>query len=226
MTDFVSQLVSASKVFDAGGDRVVAVDGATVSVSPGETVGVVGPSGSGKTTLLSLMGMLQPPSSGGAFFQGSEVSGIPAAERRRLRLTKVGFVFQQLRLIQTLSVVENVELPMVIAGAPHETRRRKALSLVESVGLAGKERRRPGQLSVGEQQRVAVARALANDPALVLADEPTSQLDSSSGARIVELLVALRERVGAAVVVSTHDPRICEKLGRVYGIADGVVSPQ
>ena len=226
MTEFVSRLDSVSKVFDEGPDQVTAVNRATLSISAGKTIGIVGPSGSGKTTLLSLMGILMPPSSGEILFQENHVKDMSPAERRRLRLARIGFVFQQLKLIPTLSVAENVELPMVLNSTPAELRRRKARELVSSVGLAGKENRRPSHLSVGEQQRVAVARALVNDPVLVLADEPTSQLDSSTGIKIVDLLVGLRGKRKAAVVIATHDPKICEKLEEVYDIRDGVLAPK
>ncbi|MGD1055238.1 MAG: ABC transporter ATP-binding protein [Nitrososphaerales archaeon] len=224
MNQFASRLVSVTKTYDDGPNQITAVDKATFSVSPGETVGIVGPSGSGKTTLLNLMGSLQTPTSGDVFFQERNLKELSAVERRRLRLTKIGFVFQQLRLIPTLSVVENVELPMILSATPANQRKKKAQELVESVGLAGKENRRPSQLSVGEQQRVAVARALANSPILVLADEPTSQLDSSSGLEIVELLDALSKNLDATVVISTHDPKMCEDLGHIYRIRDGVLT--
>lgn len=224
MNQFASRLVSVTKTYDDGPNQITAVDKATFSVSPGETVGIVGPSGSGKTTLLNLMGSLQTPTSGDVFFQERNLKELSAVERRRLRLTKIGFVFQQLRLIPTLSVVENVELPMILSATPANQRKKKAQELVESVGLAGKENRRPSQLSVGEQQRVAVARALANSPILVLADEPTSQLDSSSGLEIVELLDALSRNLSATVVISTHDPKMCEDLGHIYRIRDGVLT--
>jgi putative ABC transport system ATP-binding protein len=210
--------------FDEVPNKVVAVDKATLAISQGESVGIVGPSGSGKTTLLSLLGMLKPPTSGDAFFQERNLRDIAGGERRRLRLAKVGFVFQQLRLIPVLTTVENIGLPLVLSSAPSSLRRSKVSELVMAVGMSGKEHRRPGQLSLGEQQRVAVARALVNDPLLVLADEPTNQLDSSTGLRIVELILALRRKLNAAVVISTHDTKICERLDRVYSMRDGALS--
>jgi len=166
VSEFISRLNSVSKVFDEGPDQVTAVSRATLSISAGTTVGIVGPSGSGKTTLLSLMGILMPPTTGEILFQENKVKDMSAAERRRLRLARIGFVFQQLKLIPTLSVAENVELPMVLNSTPTDLRRSKARELVSSVGLAGKENRRPSHLSVGEQQRVAVARALSMIPSL------------------------------------------------------------
>jgi putative ABC transport system ATP-binding protein len=223
LVDPICRLESATKVYESGPGRVSAVKEASISVSPGEAVGVVGPSGSGKTTLLSLIGMLQAPTSGKAYYRGRDVRVLSPGERRKLRRDEIGFVFQQFRLIPTLSVVENIRLPLALAAAPGEEQKRKSKELVELVGLSGKEDRRPGKLSVGEQQRVAVARALANDPALILADEPTSQLDSATGLEIVGLLEGLRERGNAAVVISTHDKRISEGLGRIYNIRDGVL---
>lgn len=220
----VSRLAGASKTFENGGNTVRAVDGATLAVSRGEMVGVMGPSGSGKTTLLNLIGMLETPSSGDVFFEENLVRDLPAAERRRLRLTRVGFIFQQLRLIPTLSVIENVELPMALLSRPGSYQSGRARKLIESVGLAGKEERRPDKLSVGEQQRAAVARALANNPALILADEPTSQLDSASGRQIMDLLDDLRKRMNAAVVITTHDPTISSLLARVYQMRDGILT--
>jgi len=220
----VSRLVSATVTYDDGPSKVVAVDRASLVISQGETVGIIGPSGSGKTTLLNILGTLRPPTSGDVYFQGLSLSDVRVGERRVLRLAKMGFVFQQLRLIPTLSAIENVELPMVLASAPSKLREGRASAFIDAVGLSGKEHRRPNQLSVGEQQRVAVARALVNDPKLVLADEPTSQLDSSAGTEIVELILALSRKTDAAVVISTHDPAISKGLDRVYTMRDGVLS--
>jgi putative ABC transport system ATP-binding protein len=217
--------VSATKAFGAGPERVVAVNGASISVHVGATVGIVGPSGSGKTTLLNMMGLIEVPTSGKVFFEGQDADSLSPSLRRRIRLAKIGFVFQQLRLIPTLSARENIELPMTLAATPPEKRKAKAAELVKSMGLQGKEGRRPHQLSVGEQQRVSVARALANDPVLILADEPTSQLDSKSGLAVLDLLMDFRGRNSAAVVITTHDPKICEMLGTTLSIRDGLLAP-
>lgn len=220
----IASLIGVTKSLGKGTRAVTAVKGATVSVRRGETVGILGPSGAGKTTLLELIGTLESPDSGQVLFQGQSVLGIGAAKRRELRLSKIGFVFQQLRLIPTLSAVENVELPMALRSIAGATRRKKARDLIQAVGLQGKEDRRPGALSVGEQQRVAVARAMANDPVLVLADEPTSHLDSEAGAKVVGLLTSMSTSAGAAVLISTHDPRMCEGLMRVCSMRDGVLT--
>ena len=225
MTEPLVRLESAAKVYGRGPSRVAAVREATISVHSGTTIGIVGPTGSGKTTLLNLMGALLTPTSGEAFFEEKKLTSLMPSERRKIRLARVGFVFQQLKLIETLSVEENIRLPLVLSGTRHEVQAERVAELVRSVELVGKENRRPDQLSVGEQQRVAVARALVNKPALVLADEPTSQLDSASGKRVLELLTALCRGVGAAVVISTHDQVIRDRLGKIYGMRDGVLSP-
>ena len=225
MSGAIAVLESATKVYGVGEEKVTAVNRASIAVGRGKVVGIVGPSGSGKTTLMSMLGTLQVPTSGAAYFDGRDVSSLSVAQRRALRLVRVGFVFQQLRLMQKLSVLENVKLPLVLAGRGGGVESRRASELVRAVGLQGKERRRPGELSVGEQQRVAVARALVNSPALVLADEPTSQLDSASGQKVLELLEELCANAGAAAVISTHDQKMKGRLGGVYEMRDGVLSP-
>lgn len=223
MTPPVCRLASASRVFNSGPARVTAVDRAEMAVSEEEVVGVVGPSGAGKSTLLSLLGALRLPTSGDSYFRERNLKELSSGERRILRLTKVGFVFQQFRLVPTLSVLENLKLPLALLGSPAGAQEEKAQKMVEAVRLTGKEARKPGELSAGEQQRVAVARALMNDPVLVLADEPTSQLDTPTGLAIVDLLRSLSRSLGAAVVISTHDHMIGESLQRVYSMRDGVL---
>lgn len=225
MSGPIARLDSATLVYGKGEGAVKAVDAATLSVRGGEVVGIVGPSGSGKTTLMGILGMLQLPSAGASYFEERKVASLTVPERRGLRLAKVGFVFQQLRLMQNLSVLENVRLPLVLRGGATEAEAGRAVELVAAVGLEGKEGRRPKQLSVGEQQRVAVARALVSDPSLVLADEPTSQLDSATGLEILNLLAGLGGSVGAAVVISTHDQKMRDRLGAVYEMRDGVLKP-
>jgi putative ABC transport system ATP-binding protein len=222
--NFVARLDGASKTFERSHELVKAVNKASIAISPGEMVGIVGPSASGKTTLLNLIGLLESPTSGDVFFEEQNASKLTSSDRRKLRLAKVGFVFQQLKLIPTLSVIENVELPLALNFKSQDYQKSKAKDLIASVGLAGKENIRPFKLSVGEQQRVAVARALVNDPTIVLADEPTSQLDSENGKKVIDLLSELRKRSNAAIVVSTHDPTISNNLERVYLMRDGNLS--
>ena len=222
--NIVVRLDGTSKTFERSHEVITAVNKAPISISAGEMVGIVGPSASGKTTLLNLMGLLETPTSGYVFFGEQNASKLSSPDRRKLRLAKVGFVFQQLKLIPTLSVRENVELPLALSFKSHVYQKEKAQDLISSVGLAGKESIRPSKLSVGEQQRVAVARALVNDPILVLADEPTSQLDSENGKKVIELLGQLRKKSNSAIVISTHDPVISKNLERVYRMRDGNLS--
>jgi putative ABC transport system ATP-binding protein len=224
LSELVSQLVDVTKTYQKKSERVTAVRGASLSVVPGDLVAIIGPSGAGKTTLLNLMAGLETPSGGEVFLLGKKVSKLSLAESRRMRLTKVGFVFQQFKLIPTLSAIENIELPMALASKPDGTQRRKALDLLEQVGLKGLENRKPNKLSVGQQQRIAIARALANEPQLILADEPTSQLDSSSGARVIDLLSSLRKKQETSVVISTHDPDMVPGFARIFHIRDGMFS--
>jgi putative ABC transport system ATP-binding protein len=223
MQQIVSRLVSATKTFELGPERIRAVRGVSLSISNGETLGIIGPSGAGKTTLLRLIAALETPSSGDVFFLERNVKDLKPDERRRLRLEKMGYVFQQLKLLPTLSALENVELPMALSSKTANEQRSKAMQLLDSVGLNGKEHRKPDKLSLGEQQRVAVARALANNPGLILADEPTSQLDSTTGRKVIDLLLELSEK-SSAIVIATHDQGLASGLKKTYEMRDGVLA--
>jgi ABC-type lipoprotein export system ATPase subunit len=220
MEEPISRLVSASKTFELGPERIRALGEVSLSISRGETVAIVGPSGAGKTTLLRLIGGLEQASSGKVFFFDKELGSISRSERRRIRLANMGYVFQQLKLLPTLSAIENVELPMALSERSTGEQKSKAMELLDAVGLRGKERRKPDKLSLGEQQRVAIARALANNPKLILADEPTSQLDSSTGAKVIDLLLDLSES-NTALVIATHDRDMASSLKTMYQIRDG-----
>lgn len=198
--------------------RVVALHDVDLTIDQGEFVAVVGPSGSGKSTLLHIMGALDRPTSGEVYINGSSLSALPDLASFRLRT--VGFVFQFHHLLPVLTAVENVELPMVALGMPRRTRRRRALDLLARVGLTGRAEHLPSQLSGGESQRAAVARALACNPPLILADEPTGELDSESAQVIVELLGEL-EREGRTVVVVTHNHDVAAAARRVVVLRDG-----
>jgi ABC-type lipoprotein export system ATPase subunit len=206
--------------FTLGGRTITAVDGASFYCSLGQLVAITGPSGSGKSTLLSLLGGLETPSAGTVQVDGVDVGALRGHEADLYRRQKVGFVFQTFNLIPNLSALENVMLPMELAGISLPTRRDRARALLQSVGMEERERHRPGKLSGGEQQRVAVARALANDPSLILADEPTGNLDSRTGALIIGLLQALA-RQGRTVVLVTHDHSIAAKADRHLELVDG-----
>jgi putative ABC transport system ATP-binding protein len=205
------------------GDMLVrAIDGIDLDITAGEFVAIVGPSGSGKSTLLQLLGALDRPSGGRIEFEGRDLGCLGGNELADLRLETLGFVFQQFNLIPTLSARENVEVAMAPTGSSPTERKRRALDLLERVGLGARSQHLPSQLSGGEQQRVAIARALANEPDVLLADEPTGNLDTKTGDAILNLLHRLWQDAGLTVVLITHDHRaIAEVATRVVTIADG-----
>jgi putative ABC transport system ATP-binding protein len=183
----------------------------------------VGPSGSGKTTLLNLLGLNDFPTSGKLFFDNEDTAGFSDRKRRRIRLHKMGFIFQTFNLIPTLNALENVELPMALAGKSKEEQRKSALGLLEMVGLEKRLFHRPKELSAGEMQRVAIARALSNAPKIVFGDEPTGELDSETGSDIIRLLSKLCKTQATTVVVTTHDKRLTEVADTMYEIRDGKI---
>ena len=205
-----------------GAEVVHAVRGVDLSIDAGESVAIVGPSGCGKSTLLNLLGAIDAPSAGRVLVKGRDVSALGDREATRFRLMEVGFVFQRFYLVPALTARENIELPLAEAGVDKADRRKRAMELLGYVGLAGRERHRPAQLSGGEQQRVAIARALANRPVLLLADEPTGELDARTGAEIIALLTRLN-REGTTLVVVTHDEQLAASARRVVHMRDGVV---
>jgi len=208
------------KVYELDGAQVAAVDGVSFALPAGSFTAVLGPSGSGKSTLLHLLGALDTPTAGELYVDGEPLSGHSEAELTALRRQKVGFVFQQFHLIPNLSALENVMLPMDFAGRPKPLRRRRAAELLDRVGLSERVKHRPGRLSGGEQQRVAIARALANDPPIILADEPTGNLDRKTGEGIVALLGELTAD-DKTIVVVTHDEAIAESAQFVLRLEDG-----
>jgi putative ABC transport system ATP-binding protein len=211
-----------SRVFDMPAGPVVAVRDVSLRIAAGDYVAVRGPSGCGKSTLLHILGCVEPPSSGDLLFDGREVGGLSDAGRSLLRLRHIGFVFQRFFLLPMLTAAENVELPQSEAGVAKAERRRRTADLLEYVGLAARADHRPSQLSGGEMQRVAIARALANRPRLLLADEPTGELDSSTGAQIAALLDRVNAD-GTALVVVTHDETLAGRARRVVRMADGSI---
>ncbi len=216
----VLRAVDVTKVHPMNNSTVAALRGVTLEVHAGEYVAITGPSGSGKTTLLQLLGGIDTPSSGSVEILGSPLAGLPDRELTRLRLTRIGFIFQRFHLLPVMTAAENVELPMAEAGVPRETRRARARELLEYVGLGGRAGHRATQLSGGEMQRVAVARALANRPALLLADEPTGELDAATGAEILALFRRLHAD-GVTLVVVTHDEALAREAGRIIRLRDG-----
>ena len=210
------------KTYDAGPTQVHALKGLDLTIERGELLAIMGPSGSGKTTLLEILGCLSLPSSGSYRLNGRSVAEIAANGLSQLRGEEIGFVFQSFNLLPRLSAVENVELPLVYRRVARRERRSRALEALERVGLAQRSTHRPGALSGGERQRVAIARALVNRPSLVLADEPTGNLDSETGDEILSLLRSVHQE-GSTVVIVTHDPRVADLAGRRLTLRDGLL---
>lgn len=209
------------KRYKRGKKKVPALNGIDFSVNKGEIVGIVGPSGSGKTTLLNLIGGMGRPSSGSITVDGKDLSELDDGELTDFRLQKIGFIFQFYNLISALDALENVELPMSLAKVPDEEREKRAKELLRVVGMEHRFDHVPSQMSGGEQQRVAVARALANNPPVILGDEPTGDLDSKSAKNLIELIRALRRDKKITFILVTHDPLVVEGCDRVYSVRDG-----
>ncbi|MEM1553072.1 MAG: ABC transporter ATP-binding protein, partial [Candidatus Bathyarchaeia archaeon] len=215
--------VNLTRIFQVGSNNVVAVKNVNLEIKEASFVSIVGPSGSGKTTLLNLLGLNDTPTHGKIFFDEKDMTQISDKERRRIRLFHIGFVFQNFNLLSTLTSLENVELPLMLAGKTPKEQRERALRLLELVGLKDRKDHFPNKLSMGEMQRVAIARALANDPKLVIADEPTGELDSVTGREIIELLYNLCKDRKVTVVVATHDERITKVSDVIFKMQDGEI---
>ena len=218
------EAVDATKVYQQGQRRVDALRGVSLRVEAGEFVSIMGPSGSGKSTLMHLLGGLDTPTSGRVLFQGQDLRAMSDRDRSLLRRNRVGFVFQAFNLLATLNGVENVALPLLLGGRPRREARERALAVLERVGLGHRADHFPDEMSGGEMQRVAVARALVGEPEAVLCDEPTGNLDSASSREILGLLRELPERGRRAVVMVTHDPTAAAYGDRIVHIRDGLIS--
>ena len=220
----VIRIDNLTRVYQMGEVEVRALDGISLSITPGEFVAVMGPSGSGKSTFMNIVGCLDRPTSGRYFLDGVDVSGLDRDERADIRNGKIGFVFQSFNLLARTSALENVELPLIYSANGHTSKDRleKARRCLETVGLAGREGHMPSQLSGGQQQRVAIARALINEPKLMLADEPTGNLDTKTSAEVMAVFQALNE-AGKTVVLITHEQDIAEFARRVVVFRDGKV---
>ncbi len=220
----VAKVEKATRVYKTGKVETQALRGVSLAIESGEFTALVGPSGSGKTTLLQLIGCLDQPSSGQVYVNGKDVSKLNRNQRADLRRNALGFIFQFFALIPTLSAYENVEMPLLLAGQNAAERRQRVTELLEAVDLTDRANHRPDQLSGGEQQRVAIARALASNPTIILADEPTANLDTANGQQVMDIMTRLNQETGVTFVFATHDPRVIKYARRVITLRDGVVA--
>lgn len=219
----VTKVTQATRVFKIGEVETKALRGVDLSVGSGEFTALVGPSGSGKTTLLQLIGLLDQPTSGNVAINGQDATKLNRNQRADLRKNAIGFVFQFFALIPTLTAYENVEMPLLLNGTKPADRKARANEMLEAVGLADRAHHRPDQLSGGQQQRVAVARALATNPKLILADEPTANLDTENGKQVMDLMQKLNKDTGVTFIFATHDPRVIHYARRVVTLEDGLI---
>ena len=226
MSEIAVQTKHVAKSYTRGKMSVSALSGVDMEIRKGETIAIVGPSGSGKTSLLNLIGGLDTPTGGQVIVDGTNLSELSDDQLAQYRLHKVGFIFQFYNLVNTLTALENVEVPMNFAKVPKKERRDRATELLKSVGLQLRANHMPDEMSGGEQQRVAVARALANNPSILLGDEPTGDLDSKSAKSLMDLLRSLRKDRQMTLIFVTHDPLVVARCDRAYGIRDGKISQQ
>jgi putative ABC transport system ATP-binding protein len=217
------QLKSVSKIYKMGGENLAALDGVSLDIKDGEFVAIMGPSGSGKSTLANAIGGLDKPSAGTVKVDGQELNKLSDAELSYYRNKKIGFVFQTFNLLSNLTALENVMIPLIVAGVSSKARKQKAQECLTAVGLENRANHKPNQLSGGERQRVSIARALVNDPVILIADEPTGNLDSKKSAEVVSLLKKINRQKRITLIVITHDPSIAREADRVLQMRDGKV---
>jgi len=209
------------KIYQLGEIELTVLKDISLEIAPGAFVVILGPSGSGKSTLLNMIGCLDLPTKGKVFLDGRDISQMSEDELAQVRGQKIGFIFQQFNLLQNLNALENVAIPMIFQGKSDSERQERAKSLLASLGLRERITHRPSELSGGEQQRIAIARSLANNPEIIVADEPTGNLDSTTGKRIMEILINLHRKEGKTIVVVTHDPNIANYSNQIINIKDG-----
>jgi len=223
MPEPIIKLENVWKIYQLGKIEVPALKGVSLDINPGSFVSIMGTSGSGKSTFLNLIGVLDVPTKGKIFLKGKDISKLSEDELAQLRGRTIGFIFQEFNLLPNLTTVENVTLPMIFQGVSEVEREKKAKEILTMVGLENRIYHQPAELSGGERQRVAIARAFANDPELVIADEPTGNLDSSTGNKIMEILTDFHKKEGKTIVVVTHDPQIANYSREVINIKDGEI---
>ena len=219
----VIQVEHATKLYKIGEVETRALDSVNLNIEKGEFTALTGPSGSGKTTLLQLIGCLDKPNSGAVKINGQDVTQLSANQRADLRRQEIGFIFQFFALVPVLNAYENVELPLLLSGVTAKERRQRVMAMLDAVGLADRAQHRPDQMSGGQQQRVAIARALAPRPLLVLADEPTANLDTANGEQAMTIMQRLNQETGTAFVFATHDPRVMAFARRLVTMRDGKI---
>jgi putative ABC transport system ATP-binding protein len=219
----VAAMENVTKQYAQGDLVVEALRGMSLEIAPAEFTAIVGPSGSGKTTALNLIGALDKPTSGRVSVEGRDLGPLSRRELSELRRDRIGFVFQAYNLLPVLTAYENAEMVLSLQGVDPDERRQRVMRVLADVGLEGLESRRPGELSGGQQQRVAIARAIAADPAIVLADEPTANVDSENADHLLDIMQALNEKRGVTFLFSTHDPRVTERARRIVRVVDGKV---
>lgn len=219
----VAKVTNVTRVYKIGEVETRALNGVTLTIESGEFTSLVGPSGSGKTTLLQLIGCLDQPTSGSVVINGKETTNLSRNQRADLRKGTIGFVFQFFALIPTLTAYENVEMPLLLNGKSPAQRKERVMELLKAVDLTDRAHHRPDQLSGGQQQRVAVARALATNPTMILADEPTANLDTTNGEQVMGIMKKLNKETGVTFVFATHDPRVISYADRVVTLQDGLI---
>jgi putative ABC transport system ATP-binding protein len=216
------ELSHITKIYRMGGVDITVLADVSLKVQPGELIAIMGPSGSGKSTIMNMLGCLDRPTSGSYRFEGREINAMTDDELASIRNVKIGFVFQTFNLLPRFTALKNVEVPLIYSGVPARLRKERAMPLLEQVGLAERMHHKPTELSGGQQQRVAIARALVNHPMLLLADEPTGNLDSRSGEEILNMLVGLNQQ-GVTVIIVTHDQNVAARCNRVISVKDGQI---
>ncbi|MFN2145174.1 MAG: ABC transporter ATP-binding protein [Anaerolineales bacterium] len=226
MSDIVVDAKDLRKIYVMGEMEVHALRGLDIQIKRGEVISIMGPSGSGKSTLMNIIGCLDSPTSGEYYLDGEAVADLTSDQRADIRNRKVGFVFQSFNLLPRATAISNVELPLRYANVSGKERRERAIAALEAVGLGDRIHHTPAELSGGQQQRVAIARALVNNPAIVMADEPTGNLDTKSGDEVMQLLLNLNKEKNTTLIIVTHDPEVAELTERVVMIRDGVVEDQ